>query len=291
MRTLLLTLVALCAFAGNSLLCRMALLGPTIDPASFTAIRLGAGAITLAAIAAVTRSRAATRADRAALAGVRGASSLASGLWLSVYAFAFAWAYLALGAGTGALILFGAVQLTMIAAACVRGERPTRVQAGGIALAFAGLVYLVAPRLAAPPPEPALAMLVAGIAWGIYTLRARGLADPLAATAANFVAALPFALVALLAGCVLGSIEVDAAGVWLAVASGAVTSGLGYVVWYAALRGLGATQAAVVQLAVPVLAALGGVAWLGERVSGQLAGAGIVILAGIAVVLVATPRA
>jgi len=270
-RTLALTLAALLAFAGNSLLCRLALRTGTIDPASFGTIRLAAGALTLAIVVRARHSRAGAARDPWAAA------------MLFAYVAFFSWAYLGLTAGTGALVLFGAVQITMFAVGLRGGERFGAVAWCGAALAVAGLVYLVAPGVAAPPPLAAGSMAVAGVAWGVYTLRGRGIADPLAATAANFAWATPLAVaLSLLAW---SSAKVAPEGVALAIASGAITSGIGYVIWYAALRGLTALQAATVQLAVPLVAAFGGVLWLGEAITPRLALASAAILGGIALVL------
>ena len=271
-RTLLLTLAALLAFAGNSLLCRLALRTGTIDPASFGTIRLAAGALTLAL---VVRARGAT--------GERAPRDAWAALMLFAYVACFSWAYLGLSAGTGALVLFGAVQVTMFAVGLGSGERFGALGWCGAALAVAGLVYLVAPGVEAPPLLAAVSMALAGVAWGIYTLRGRGVADPLAATATNFAWATPLALA--LSAVAWSSAKVSAEGVAVAIASGAITSGLGYVVWYAALRGLTSLQAATVQLAVPLIAAFGGVLWLGESIGSRLAFASLAILGGIALVL------
>ncbi|WP_083685723.1 DMT family transporter [Massilia putida] len=262
------------AFAANSLLCRAALSDTLraahIDPASFGAIRVTSGALVLAC-AMRLRSRPAAAPDwRAAV-------------MLFAYVAAFSFAYLTLPAGTGALILFGAVQLTMFAAGLARGERFALAGWAGLALAAAGLVVLVLPGVAAPPPGGAALMAVAGAAWGAYSLRGRGVPDPLAATASNFLLALPLAL--LLGAVFVARAHADVAGVLLAIASGALTSGLGYVIWYAALRGLSALQAASVQLSVPVIAACGGTLWLDEAFTPRLAVAVVAILGGIALVL------
>jgi drug/metabolite transporter (DMT)-like permease len=202
---------------------------------------------------------------------------------LFAYVAAFSFAYLTLPAGTGALILFGAVQLTMFAVGLARGERFALAGWAGLVLACAGLVVLVLPGVAAPPLGGAALMAVAGAAWGAYSLRGRGVADPLAATASNFLRALPLALV--LGVVFVARAHADASGVLLAIASGALTSGLGYVIWYAALRGLSALQAASVQLSVPVIAACGGTLWLDEAFTARLAVAVVAILGGIALVL------
>jgi drug/metabolite transporter (DMT)-like permease len=271
-RTAALTAVAMLAFAANSLLCRLALQQASIDPASFGSVRLVSGALVLAAIVRLRAGPpAAARTDWLA----------AAMLWAYVACFSFA--YLTLAAGTGALILFGAVQLTMFSVGLHAGERFTPTAWAGLALAVGGLLYLVSPGLAAPPVLGAALMAAAGIAWGVYSLRGRGAGEPVAATAGNFLRAAPLALALSLA--FAGSIHLSAAGIALAVASGAVTSGLGYVVWYAALPGLSALRAATVQLSVPPLAALGGVLLLSEALSLRLLLASAAILGGIALVL------
>jgi drug/metabolite transporter (DMT)-like permease len=274
---LLLTTVALFAFAANSLLCRLALRQDLIDPASFAGIRVVSGALMLAAIARWRgQSARPGRADwRAAF-------------MLFAYLGCFSFAYLTLPAGTGALILFGAVQLTMLGAGLAAGERLAAVAWAGVALAAAGLAWLMLPSVAAPSPGSAALMALAGVAWGIYSLRGRSVADPLAATAANFAWATPLTLAL---GLVFAArMHVASGGVALAIASGAITSGLGYVVWYAALAHLTSMRAAAVQLAVPLIAAFGGVAFLGEAFTARLALASLAILGGIALVLAAKAR-
>jgi drug/metabolite transporter (DMT)-like permease len=273
MPTLPLTVVAMLAFAGNSLLCRAALRDGAIDPTSFTTLRLAGGALALWAIVR-------WRDGPAALRG-----SLGSGVALFAYAILFSLAYVALSAATGALLLFGAVQATMIGAGLARGERMRPLQWAGFACAAGGLLALLAPGLHAPAPWAAAAMLGAGIAWGVYSLRVRPGEDPTAATAGNFARAVPFALATSAAWLPWASI--DAAGAALALASGVLTSGLGYAVWYAALRGLASTVAATVQLSVPAIAAAGGVLLLGEPPSARLALASAALLGGIAVVVLA----
>lgn len=271
-RTVFVTAVALCAFAANSLLCRAALAPDAdgvraIDPAAFTGIRLASGAVVLALL---------VRARRESVGG----GSVRAGLALCAYAVAFSLAYVRLSAGTGALLLFGAVQVTMIASALARGEVLRARQWIGVAFALSGLAWLVLPGQDSPDLVGAASMAIAGVAWGIYSLLGRGSARPLATTAHNFLCSLPAA------ACFLAierdALHADTRGVVLAILSGAVASGLGYAVWYTALRGLSAAQAAVVQLAVPVLAALGGVVLLGETAGARLVGASLVILAGIA---------
>ena len=273
-RTLALTALAMLAFAANSLLCRLALQQRGIDPASFTGIRLAAGALVLPLLVRLRRgARPLPRTDWLAAA------------MLLVYAVFFSFAYLSLAAGTGALVLFGAVQLTMFGVGLARGERFSGAAWGGLALAIGGLAYLVSPGVTAPSPLGAGLMAVAGVAWGVYSLRGRGVADPLAATAGNFVRAAPLAVALALGAVLMARAHADAAGVALAIASGALTSGVGYAIWYAALPGLSALSAATVQLSVPLIAALGGVLFLAEGVTPRLAVAALAILGGIAIVL------
>ena len=270
--TFLLTLLAMIAFAGNSLLCRLALQRTGIDPASFTGIRLLAGALVLGLI---VRLRSGPR-----LAGGNWPSALA----LFAYAAGFSYAYLSLTAATGALLLFGAVQATMIGVGLWNGERLRAMQTVGLLGAFAGLAWLLLPGLSAPPLAGSALMLGAGIAWGVYSLRGRGAGDATAVTAGNFLRAVPMAAVLSLA--MAGTTALDRAGVVYAVASGAIASGLGYAIWYTALRGLKATSAASVQLSVPVIAALGGILFLDEAISLRLAVAAVAILGGIALVII-----
>lgn len=277
LQTLALTVAAMLAFAANSLLCRLALRQEAIDAASFGSIRLMSGALALTLIVRLrTMPPAAGRADWLAAA------------MLFAYVAFFSFAYLSLSAGTGALILFGAVQLTMLGVGLRSGEMFGPLAWSGFVLAVAGLVYLVSPGVTAPPPLGAALMAIAGIAWGVYSLRGRGVADPLAATARNFLRAAPLALLLSLA--LASRAHADAAGIALAVASGAVTSGIGYVIWYAALPGLSAMRAATVQLSVPLIAAFGGVLFLSEAISPRLAFASVAILGGIALVLMAKAK-
>ena len=275
-RTVALTTLAMIAFASNSLLCRIALKDTTIDAASFTTIRLASGAITLwmlARVASPARSGGGNWLSAAALCG---------------YAAAFSFAYLSLPAGTGALLLFGAVQATMIGQGLWSGERLRPIQLAGLALALGGLVGLVLPGLSAPPLAGSLLMIGAGVAWGIYSLRGTGAGDPIRVTAGNFLRGAPIALaLSLLMG---GTASLDARGAGYAIASGALASGIGYAIWYSALPGLRATSAATVQLSVPVLAALGGIAFLGETVSVRLVLASAAILGGIALVILERQR-
>ncbi len=260
------------AFAGNSLLCRLALKHTQIDAASFTALRIVTGALALACIARL----------RGGPDG-RPAGSWFSAWALFAYAAAFSFAYRSLSAATGALILFGAVQATMIGYGLWQGERLHRTQVLGFALALVGLVGLLLPGLSAPPLAGSSLMLLAGIAWGVYTLRGKGQQNPLNVTAGNFLrAALPAAALGLV---MLPWASIDTAGAVYAVASGALASGVGYAIWYTALPHLKVTSAATVQLSVPLLAALGGIVFLDEQMSLRLVLASAAILGGIAWVL------
>lgn len=272
----MLTLLALLAFAGNSLLCRLALTRTTIDAASFTTIRLVSGAVVLSLLVRLRAGR------------HRPQGSWPSAVALFVYAAGFSFAYLTLPAGTGALLLFGAVQATMISVGVIRGERLTMVQGSGLLLAYLGLIGLVLPGLAAPPLLSAALMLTAGVAWGVYSLRGKGAGDPTAVTAGNFLRAAPMAIA--LSAAASATRTVDLRGAMYAVASGALASGVGYTVWYTALRGLRATTAATVQLSVPVIAAVGGVVLLREPITTRLLVAGLAILGGVALVVLTTHR-
>lgn len=272
-RTIALTAAALLAFAANSVLCRLALRSQSIDPWTFTAVRLASGALVLLPLlrrGPPTGGRRLKPVSAAALFG---------------YALAFSLAYVELDAGTGALLLFGAVQVTMIGVGLWSGERPSKLRALGMLAAAVGLVVLVAPGVSSPQPLAAASMALAGVCWGVYSLRGRRERAPLGATAANFVAAAPAGLLALLAA--PDSSGVTGYGMVLAIVSGALTSGLGYVAWYAALPAHSATSAAIVQLAVPVIAASGGVVWLGERPTMRLVAASVLTLGGILVALLA----
>ncbi|HOX20695.1 MAG TPA: DMT family transporter [Gemmatimonadales bacterium] len=268
-RTALLTALALLAFAGNSILCRLALGSHAISPAGFTAVRLGAGAAALWLLVALRTG------------GVpKLAGQWASAAALFAYAAAFSFAYVSLGAGTGALILFGAVQLTMILAGLRAGERPAAAEWIGLGLAVSGLVVLVFPGLTSPAPAGAALMAAAGVAWGVYSLRGRGSAEALRNTAGNFLLTVPMA--ALLLAVAGGTAGWTARGALLAAISGALASGVGYAIWYTALPSLTATRAALVQLLVPVIAAAGGVALLGEAVPLRLPIAAALVLGGVA---------
>lgn len=270
--------LALLAFAANSILARLALRSGEIDPASFTAIRLASGAL---ALWLLLRGR-----------GSAGGSSR-SGPWIGAlllfgYAAPFSFAYLGLSAGTGALVLFGAVQLTMIGAGLLSGERPRAREWVGLGIALCGLVYLNLPGLSAPPLLDAALMAGAGIAWGLYSLRGRSADRPLRQTAESFLFATPMGLA--LAAMGLPNAHAGAAGVACAVASGALASGAGYAAWYAVLPRLSATRAGTIQLAAPVIAALGGVLLLGERLSLRLVLSAGAILGGVGLAISARTR-
>lgn len=276
-RVMLFTVLAMLAFAGNSLLCRMALKNTAIDAASFTTVRLISAAVTLLVLLHLFAK------SRSIL------GSWPSALVLFIYAAGFSFAYINLTAATGALLLFGAVQVSMISVGIWKGERFSSLQMMGLLLAVVGLVTLVLPGLAAPPLFSAVLMIAAGIAWGMYSLRGRGAGDPTAVTTGNFIRTIPFTLA--LSLLMVGHKNFDQTGVYLAIASGAITSGIGYAIWYRALPGLKATQAATVQLSVPVIAALGGIVLLGESFSLRLGLASIAIIAGIALVIFEKSRA
>lgn len=275
MRTALLTAAALVCFAANSILCRLALAHGAIDPAGFTGLRMASGALVLALIAL----------------GRSGPRPAAGWSWLSAaalfaYAAPFSYAYVSLGAGVGALVLFGVVQATMIGWGVARGDRPGPVVWLGLAIAMGGLVALAAPGATAPDPIGLAAMAVAGAGWGVYSLRGRASSiDPVVANAASFARTVPVAA-ALVAGAGLaGQLAPSPRGAVLAIASGAVASGAGYAIWYAALRGLTVARAAILQLLVPFLAAAGGVLLLGEVASPRLVLAGAAILGGVALAI------
>jgi len=275
-RIIVLTTLALLAFAGNSLLCRAALARTHIDAASFTTVRLVSGALVLWMLVRLRGGAAA------------GKGSFLSALALFAYAAGFSFSYLRLSAAAGALILFGAVQATMIAWGLWKGERLRPAQLLGLLLACAGLAGLLLPGLSAPPLASALLMLGAGMAWGVYSVRGRGAGDALKVSAGNFLLAAAMALA--LSALLLRGASFDPMGIWYAFLSGAITSGLGYAVWYTALPFLASTSAAAVQLSVPVLAALGGIAFLDEPLTLRLLAASIAIVGGIALVILAGKR-
>ena len=303
MRAFLLTTFALFAFAFNSILCRLALLGEEADAAGFTAVRLASGAFALglisylvARVRDMSGSEGVSSFGEDARSGIeddtlptgRVSASWPSAFFLFAYAVCFSFAYLGLTAGTGALILFGAVQLTMVAAAIFKGERPTPLEWIGLIVAVGGLVYLVLPGLASPPFISSLLMAAAGMAWGVYSLRGKGSRDPLRDTAGNFARSLLFAVP--LIAIYIPVLHLTSRGWLFAVLSGALTSGVGYTVWYAALKYHTSTRAAVLQLAVPVIAAVFGIVLLGENATATLGIAGLMILGGIALALIGKRR-
>ena len=277
MRIVLLTTFALTAFAFNSILCRMALRTGEADAAGFTAVRLVSGAIALIVISYFFSE----------------SKSLKRGNWISAfflfaYAICFSFAYVAVTAAAGALILFSSVQFTMIVVALVRGERPQALEWLGLLIALGGLVYLVFPGLSSPPLIASLLMAAAGVAWGFYTLRGKGSSDPLGDTTGNFMRSVP--MIAILAIPFFSRISLSGRGTALAILSGAITSGVGYTVWYAALRHHTATRAAVLQLAVPVITAFAGVLLLSELMTTRLLIATALILGGIGLTIVGRQR-
>ena len=276
LRIAALTTLAMLAFAGNSILCRIALKETGIDAASFTSIRLASGAAALWAITMFLGR------DR------QGSGNWLSALALFTYAAGFSFAYISLTAATGALMLFGAVQVTMIGYGLWAGERLQKQQLFGFALAFGGLVGLLLPGLSAPPLLGSALMLIAGMAWGVYSIRGKGTGDATRVTAGNFLRASLLAV--LLSALMVSDFKADSAGVGYAVASGAITSGLGYAVWYSVVPALKAANAATIQLSVPVIAAVGGIALLGESITLRFALATLAILGGIALVILSKPR-
>jgi drug/metabolite transporter (DMT)-like permease len=268
---------AVMAFAGNSVLCRLALGRGSIDAATFSLVRFGAGALMLVVVLWLTEGR------RTSLAG-----SWTSALVLLVYAVPFSYAYLTLSAGTGALLLFGSVQATMMTTALVSGERPTVPQWIGLAMAFGGLVYLVRPGLTAPPVVGSVLMIGAGVFWGTYSLLGRTSVRPLAHTAGNFVRVAPLLTLAWIVD--RPHWHVTGTGMAVAVLAGTITTGLGYVVWYSALGRLTATRASIVQITVPVLAAAGGVMIMGESMTLRLVFSAALVLGGVGLTLAGRER-
>lgn len=265
------------AFAGNSVLCRLALGEDAIDAASFTVIRMLAGITVLAVILILRSNHKSVKND-----------PVAKGSWLAsvmlfIYALTFSYAYLSLDTGTGALILFGSVQLTMLLIGMITGNRLHYSELVGVLTAFSGFVFLVAPNLNSPSITGFILMSVAGVAWAFYTLKGRSSEHPMIDTAYNFLRTLP--LVILLLAITIQNAHLTSEGIMYAVLSGALASGIGYAIWYMALRGLSVTQAAVVQLLVPIIAAMGGVIFAGEVISARLVTASIMVLGGILIVV------
>ena len=281
----ILTLLAMIAFASNSLLCRAALKNTSVDPATFTFVRIASGAVMLWLIVTLRDRRSSPVTRHTSLKNGNWPSAIA----LFIYAAGFSFAYVSLSAGTGALLLFGAVQATMIFWGFSRGERLDVTETTGIAVALIGLVVLVFPGISAPPLLGSAFMLAAGIAWGVYSLRGRTATDAAAATSGNFLRAVPLA--ALISAVTFTRMRFDSLGVVYAAISGAITSGLGYIIWYSALSELRAASAATVQLSVPVLAATGGILLLHEPITVRYVIASIAIIGGIALVMIEKQRA
>ncbi|MDB2705062.1 DMT family transporter [Pseudomonadota bacterium] len=271
-RVIILTTLAMIAFAANSLLCRFAFKNTGIDAASFTSIRLISGAVILWAIISIRGG------------SLRGQGNWLSALSLFVYAAGFSFAYINLSTGTGALLLFGSVQATMIGYGLWMGERLVKLQIMGLFLALIGVIVLLLPGISAPPLPSAMMMLAAGIAWGIYSLRGKGEGEPILITAGNFFRAMSISIIMCLF--MLENVSIDRAGVGFAVLSGALASGLGYAIWYTVLPALKASNAAIVQLSVPVIAAVAGIVFLAEPVTLQFGLASLAILGGIALFIV-----
>jgi drug/metabolite transporter (DMT)-like permease len=277
LRTTLLTLLALIAFAANSVLCRLALGNEAIDASSFTGLRLLSGAISLFIILGL-KGRLKTS----------GALIVSKGSWwaafaLFIYAITFSYAYLSVDTGTGALILFGAVQITMIMLSIIAGTRLHLIEWSGVLIAFSGFIYLVLPNISTPSFNGFILMTISGIAWGIYTLKGRNSKFPLMDTTYNFIRTIPFVI--LLAVVTMQNMEYTVEGIILALISGAITSGVGYTIWYIALSGLSSTQAAVIQLSVPIIAAIGGVIFVSEVITMRLIISTTVVLTGILMVV------
>lgn len=274
------TAFALTAFAANSVLNRLALGGNTIDASSYICIRLVTGAIVLTLINDVNKK---TPHSLSKAFKVSTLAAFLPAFYLFLYGIAFSFAYRSLSSGTGAFILFGTVQITMLSTALIKGERPHVAEWLGLAVAIGGLVYLVLPGLSAPDPFGAFLMTIAGISWGFYTLKGHGVSNPIETTALNFIRSVPMILIVYLF--TFNNAHFSTEGVLYAVISGAVTSGVGYVIWYTALKGLTTTQAAVLQLFVPIIAALGGVVFLSESLTMRLIFAGLLIILGVVVAL------
>jgi drug/metabolite transporter (DMT)-like permease len=273
LKTSLLTGLALIAFAANSVLCRLALANGNIDASSFTGIRLLSGAIALLLILSIKGNK----------QGVSSKGSWTSSFTLFLYAITFSYAYLSLDTGTGALILFGSVQITMILLSIISGTRLHIIEWSGFFIAFTGLVYLVIPSITKPSVSGFILMTVSGMSWAIYSLRGRGSKNPLMDTTYNFLRTIPF--ITLLAIFTMPNINYSSQGIILALLSGAITSGVGYTIWYIALRSLSSIQAAVLQLSVSIIAAIGGVIFLSETITSRLVISAVIVLCGILMVI------
>jgi len=273
LKTCIFTGLALIAFAANSVLCRLALGNGAIDAASFTGIRLLSGAIVLCFILVIKRNN----------QGEPSKGSWTASFMLFLYAIAFSYAYLSVDTGTGALILFGSVQISMIFLSFISGTRLHTTEWAGVIIAFSGLIYLILPSITTPSINGFMLMTISGISWGIYTLRGRNSKNPLMDTAYNFLRTTPF--VVLLAAFTLENVNYSTEGIVLALLSGGITSGIGYTIWYIALRGLTSTQAAVIQLSVPIIAAIGGVLFVSEVITPRLIISTAIVLGGILLVV------
>lgn len=273
LKTILLTVLALIAFAANSVLCKMALGENAIDASGFTIIRLLSGAIVLSIILLMSKNK----------SSMQKKGSWFSSFMLFLYVIAFSFAYKSLDTGTGALIMFGAVQISMITISIINGNKLHFSEWIGVIVSFLGFVYLILPGITSPSTIGFILMVVAGTAWGIYTLNGKNSKNPLRDTTFNFIRTIPFLLVLLIL--VYKDVKYTQEGIWLAVISGGVTSGIGYTIWYIALRGLTATQAAVVQLLVPLIAAFGGVIFVSEKITFRQSISSILILGGILIVV------
>jgi len=272
------TALALIAFAANSVLCRLALGDKMIDASSFTIIRLISGAIVLTVILKINRNKKQEKTK----------GNWYSSIMLFLYAITFSFAYITLDTGTGALILFGAVQITMILLSIFAGNRLHILEWLGLIIAFTGFIYLILPGVNIPSTQGFLLMTIAGIAWGIYTLNGRNSKNPLMDTAYNFIRTIPFLIILLVIS--ISNANYSTEGIWLAIISGGVTSGIGYTIWYIALGGLSGTQAAVVQLLVPVIAAFGGVLFIAEKITLRLTVASLLILGGILIIVMSRKK-
>lgn len=272
-KTIIYTGLALIAFAANSVLARLALGNNTIDASGFTSIRLLAGAFVLLTIIQFRKNKTESSTK----------GSWFSGFMLFIYAIAFSYAYLSLDTGTGALILFGAVQITIILISIYNGNRLHFTEWLGVIIAFTGFVYLIIPGINTPSTNGFILMSLAGIAWGFYTIKGLGSKNPSIDTAYNFIKTIPFVIVLLLI--TFDKENYSFQGIILAIISGGITSGIGYTIWYMALKGLTSVQAAVVQLLVPVIAAFGGVLFIAETITQRLAFASLLILGGILIVV------
>lgn len=277
LETSLLTGLALIAFAANSVLCRLALGNEAIDASSFTGIRLLSGAITLFVILNIKECM------KGSNKGASSKGSWSASFTLFLYAITFSYAYLSVDTGTGALILFGSVQITMIMLSLISGTRLHLIEWSGVIIAFTGFIYLILPNITTPSINGFILMTVSGISWGIYTLKGRSSKNPLMDTTYNFLRTIPF--VALLAVFTMENMSYSSEGIILALISGALTSGVGYTIWYIALGGLSSTQAAVIQLSVPVIAAIGGVIFVSETITIRLIISATIVLSGILMVV------